>query len=92
MKPIDLPLPFRKALRQLPKKRRQEIGRILQQVQLAYGCPHQHRGLGLRNLPKSYIEVRVGLGQRIMMRETHEALVCEWIGNHDDIRKFLKNI
>ena len=92
MKPIELPASFRKTLRGLDREQRREIGRILQVVQQAYGHPHQHRGLGLRNLRGGFFEIRVGLDRRIILHDAGEALVCKFLGNHDEIRRFLKNL
>ncbi len=92
MKPVELPAAFRKLLRQLNKQERRKIGLALSEVEQAYGQPHRHRGLGLRGLPKGCVEVRVGLDQRIVLRVTRDALVCEMIGTHDEVKKFLGNL
>ena len=92
MKPVELPAAFRKLLRQVSKQQRKRIGLALRAVEQAYGQPHAHSGLGLRNLPKGCVEVRVGLDQRIVLRITRVSLVCEMIGTHDEVKKFLKNL
>ena len=92
MKPVELPAAFRKLLRPLSKKERKRIGLALRAVEQAYGQPHLHRGLGLRELPKGCVEVRVGLAQRIVLRVTRDALVCEMIGTHDEVQRFLRNL
>jgi mRNA-degrading endonuclease RelE of RelBE toxin-antitoxin system len=60
LKPVELPAAFRKLLRHLSKQERQKIGLALREVEQAYGQPHRHRSLGLRDLPKGCVEVRVG--------------------------------
>jgi hypothetical protein len=57
------------------------------------GQPHLHGGLGLRKLHASGIwEARAGLGLRIVFAlETGLCtLVC--VGNHDDVRRFLREL
>lgn len=89
---MQLPAAFRKRLRGMSKRDRRRIGRTLRLIEQAYGQPHQHRGLGLRDLPKGLLELRLGLDLRIVLRVTRDALVCEMIGTHDEVRRFLKNL
>ncbi|MFH0935571.1 MAG: hypothetical protein V1828_01725 [Candidatus Omnitrophota bacterium] len=51
-----------------------------------------HKGLGLKRLKGDFWEIRKGLKARILFR-WHGSLV-EFIlaGDHDDIRRFLKNV
>lgn len=92
MKPVELPAAFRELLRRLSKPERRKIGLALSEVEQAYGQPHRHGGLGLRDLPKGCVEVRVGLDRRIVLRVTRDALVCEMIGTHDEVKKFLRSL
>jgi len=55
------------------------------------GWPHLHKGAGLRKLRDEYYEARIGLKERLLFENTPEALVFEFIGNHDEIKRFLKS-
>ena len=74
----------------LPEDRR-EIGECIAKVQTHIGHPHLHRGIGIRKLQDDYFEVRIGLKRRLIFENTSEALIFEFMGNHDEVRRFLKS-
>ena len=49
-------------------------------------------GLGLKHLAKSFWEIRVGLRTRIFFEIEHDLLTFYFIGNHDDIKRFMRNL
>jgi hypothetical protein len=55
------------------------------------GYPHLHRGIGLRKLQDDYYEIRIGLQQRLVFENTSEALVFEFLGDHNEVKRFLKS-
>ncbi len=53
----------------------------------------KHSGLGLRKLHSSGIwEVRVGLGLRVLLQLTSDQAIFRFLGTHDEVRKYLKNL
>ena len=50
-----------------------------------------HQGLGLKRLMGNFWEVRKGLKARILFRWTGDLIEFIFAGNHDDIKRFLKN-
>ena len=55
--------------------------------------PAKHSGLGLRKLHSSGIwEVRVGLGLCVLLQLTSDQAVFRFLGTHDEVRKYLKNL
>ena len=90
MKRAILPPEFRARLRALPKDSRREIGQALSALEAAFGDPHRHRGLGIRSLGDDYFEFRVGRKQRLVFRNLPEGLLREMVGDHDDVKRFLK--
>jgi hypothetical protein len=50
-----------------------------------------HRGIGLRKLRADWYEVRVGFKLRLLFENRTETLVFELLGDHDDVKNFLKN-
>lgn len=50
-----------------------------------------HQGLGLKRLMGDYWEVRKGIKARILFRWTGDLVEFVLAGNHDDIKRFLKN-
>jgi mRNA-degrading endonuclease RelE of RelBE toxin-antitoxin system len=91
LKRIVLPPEFRQLLRSLPKVQRKQIGQALTELERSFGQPHQHRGLGVRPLRNDYYELRLGLNQRLVFSNSEEGLVCELLGNHDEVKRFLKS-
>lgn len=47
-------------------------------------------GLGLRKLASGIFEVRAGLALRIVCVEDGDRILVSLVGNHDDIRRFLR--
>ncbi len=50
-----------------------------------------HQGLGLKRLMGDYWEVRKGIKVRILFRWKGDLIEFVLAGNHDDIKRFLKN-
>jgi len=51
-----------------------------------------HPGLGLKRLMGDFWEVRKGIKARILFRWTGDLIEFVLAGNHDDVKRFLKNI
>ncbi len=49
-------------------------------------------GFGLTKLKKNYYEIRSGLCDRIMFRKQKDLIEFVLVGDHNDIRRFLKFI
>jgi mRNA-degrading endonuclease YafQ of YafQ-DinJ toxin-antitoxin module len=73
------------------------VGRLIQRVQDNFGHPHLHSGTGIRDLsPKgsrlNVYECRIGRGLRLIFTlKTPATLYFHMIGNHDEVRRFLKS-
>ena len=50
------------------------------------------KGIGLKRLRGPYWEIRKGIKTRILLRWDGDLVEFILAGNHDDIRKFLKNL
>jgi hypothetical protein len=79
------------AIRQLAPAERREIGVAIAATQGAFGSPHTHSGAGVRKLKGRWYEMRIGLARRLIFRECDDCLSFEFMGNHDDVRRFLKS-
>jgi hypothetical protein len=64
----------------------------LRELPNEFGRPHTHGGLGLRQLKPGCFEVRAGLSVRAALLREGDDLVVVMVGNHDDIRRWLKAI
>jgi len=92
LKNVEFDLALLTALRAMPKARRHEVGEVIRAVQDTFGRPHRHAGLGLRKLRHGHYEVRLGLGQRLFFEDRGVALHFKLLGNHDEVRRFLKGL
>ena len=79
-------------IRAMAAEDRRRIGEAIAAAQSSIGQPHMHRGIGLRKLHEDYYEVRIGLDQRLVFENTGFALVFEFLGNHDGVKRFLKGM
>ncbi len=79
-------------IRALPRDERREIGKRISEAQEFIGQPHLHKGVGIRKLRDDYFEIRVGRSRRLVFEHTTEALVVELMGNHNDVKRFLKSL
>jgi hypothetical protein len=78
------------AIRGKSKDERQAIGLAIRDVQQHFGEPHSHRGSGIRKLRAGYFELRVGLNCRLIFTDEPAFLRFVAVGNHDQVRRYLK--
>ena len=81
---------FLRAAKKLPDDKREEVDAAVEQLSGAFGHPHLHQGLGLRQLRPRYFEVRAGLDLRVLFTLSQGNLYLRAIGHHDHIRAWLK--
>jgi len=92
LKDIALDDDFRREVKALNKEERSVIGSAIADVQEAFGNPHVHSGIGLRKLKPRLYEARTDLGQRLLFEDRDDCLFFFKLGNHDEIRKYLKSL
>lgn len=91
--PVELRLSkrFLKSLRALGDEDHARVEEALNRLQKIWGAPHQHTGLSIRRLQGSYFECRAGLDLHIVYLLRIDGLEIVFVGNHDDMRRFLRN-
>jgi hypothetical protein len=92
LKEIELDDAFRVQVRALSKGDRGMIGSAISDIQEAFGNPHVHSGIGLRKLRPRLYEARIDLAQRLLFEDRDECLFFFKLGNHDEIRTYLKSL
>jgi hypothetical protein len=92
LKEIELDDDFRLKVKALSKEDRGIIGNAISDIQEAFGNPHVHSGIGLRKLRPRLYEARTDLGQRLLFEDRDDCLFFFKLGNHDEIRKYLKSL
>jgi hypothetical protein len=78
------------AIRRQDKSARKRIGEAIAAAQDTFGDPHGHSGAGVRKLKGSWYETRAGLGLRLIFKDCGDCLSFEFMGRHDEVRRFLK--
>ena len=91
MKDIRIDTRLLTTIRKLAGAERRELGGAIAATQKVFGTPHAHTGAGVRKLKGRWYEVRAGLSLRLVFRECDDCLSFEFMGNHDDVRRFLRS-
>ncbi len=89
---IEFSSRFRSGARALPAERQQQVEQSVTLLAEAIGKPHLHSGLGIRRLKGGYFEFRAGRDTRIVFKLEGSTASLLLVGDHDDVRRFLKNI
>jgi hypothetical protein len=78
----------------LPKEQRRNVAAAIDATAAAWGQPHLHRGIGIRRLTDNVFECRSGLDNRLVFVfiATPPELVFVMMGNHDEIRAFIRSL
>ncbi len=83
---------FKRAYGSLDSTRQKRIDRALRQLSTLYEQSQRPFGIGLKSLKPNVWEIRAGLGDRILFHWTGEVVEFLFVGNHDEIRRFLKQL
>lgn len=79
------------ALARLAPEQQREALSVLRQLPAAFGRPHVHGGLGLRQLRRGIYEARIGLQLRVLFERNGDLLVIKALGDHAAIRLYLRD-
>lgn len=83
---------FLRAYRSLDSSRRKRVDRALLQLETLFDQRQKPFGLGLKSLKPSVWEVRAGRDDRIAFHWTEDRVEFLIVGNHDEIRRLLKQL
>jgi len=74
----------------LPEREAAEVTAALEAIPAAFGRPHVHSGLGIRQLRPVVYEARAGLGLRAVFTRDGDLLRVVFLGNHNEVRTWLR--
>lgn len=80
---------FDRAFKKLSTIDQSKVLAAAQQLPEAFGRPHVHAALGIRRIGTFY-EFRVGLHWRVLFQVKEGNAFLATVGNHDDIRRFIR--
>jgi hypothetical protein len=64
---------------------------VLRRLPEAFGRPHAHAGLGLRQWRRGIYEARIGLRIRVIFERDGDLPVIKTLGDHATIRRYLRD-
>ena len=82
---------FKRTFNKLPIDRKERVIDAVQALMKFYESGIKSEGLGLKRLRDDVWEVRSSLKDRILFSFFKAVILFLIIGNHDDIRRYLKN-
>ena len=83
---------FERSIKSLPPAEKKDVQEVSAQLIEVFSRDRQvHHGLGLKRLTRDYWEMRYGIKTRVLFRWTGDLIEFVLAGNHDDVRRFLKN-
>lgn len=83
---------FKRRYRSLDSSRQKRIDRALLQLEALYAQSQKPFGIGLKSLKPGIWEIRAGIDDRILFRWTGDVVELLLVGDHDEIRRFLKQL
>ena len=81
---------FQKQLRKLSSRDQQHAAAALKELLSALQSGRLPAGLGFKKINGDKYELRVDLRLRVVMKRDGDTLVCHLIGNHDEVRRYLR--
>ncbi len=84
---------FDRSIKSLPSSEKTDVKETaLQLIDVLSKDRQIHQGLGLKRLAGDFWEARKGIKARILFRWKGDLVEFVLVGNHDDIKRFLRNI
>jgi hypothetical protein len=80
---------YERAFQSLSPRQQSAVNSAVGRLESVFGHPHQHSSLGIRAFGR-YFELRAGLDLRILfLPEGGDLFLC-FVGNHDQVRSFIR--
>lgn len=83
---------FERSLKSSPSEKSEIKEAAVQLIDVLSRDRQIHQGLGLKRLRGDFWELRKGIKSRILFRWQGDFVEFVLAGNHDDVKRFLKNI
>lgn len=90
MKRLAVSNQFQKQLRKLPPHEQEKTATALKGLLSALQSGQLPAGLGFKKINGDKYELRVDIRLRIVMKTEADTLVCHVVGNHDDVKRYLR--
>lgn len=83
---------FNRCFKKLPPNKQKLVQETIKKLKIFYETRQISHGLGVKNLRGIYWEIRASLQERILFTLKDNIISFILVGNHDDMRRYLKNI
>ena len=84
---------YDRSVKSFPDKKKEELKKVaIDALDILSGNHLTYKGIGLTRLKGNYWEIRKGLKARILFRWESDLVEFILAGDHNDIRRYLKNI
>ena len=91
MKKLAVSQHFQKQLKKLSRHDQQKVASTLKQFLEHLNRNDLPLGLGLKKINGDKYEIRVDIRTRIVMKLEEDTFVCHLVGNHEDVRRYLRD-
>lgn len=91
MKQLAVSSHFQKQLRKLPRQNQEKATEALKKLLESLSTGKMAAGLGFKKINGDKYEIRVDIRNRIVMKAESDTLVCHLIGNHETVKRYLRD-
>jgi len=81
---------FQKQLKKLPPQDQRKTIDVLKNFLSALGTGNIPAGLGFKKINGDKYEIRVDIRKRIVLKAEGDTLFCHLIGDHEEVRRYLR--
>ena len=89
---IQLTKRFRAVVRKLSADNAAAVDAALEELLVTFGRPHLHVGASVRTIRPAVYELRASLALRIIFTQEEGVLKVDFVGDHDAVRRYLRNM
>ena len=83
---------FEKVIKRLNNERKNKVKEAVRALVVFFETGKRPEGLGLKKLKREFWEIRVDLKYRILFRLKNDLIEFVICGNHDEVKRSLKNV
>ncbi len=83
---------FKRTLKKIPSKRKEKVKESIQKLVIFFETGEKTKGLGLKKLPYRFWEIRTDIRDRILFRVKENRVEFVIVGDHQEIKRYLRNI
>lgn len=81
---------FDRAFKRLSERRRDDVRAAIEALLRFHETGRRTEGIGLKKLRKDFWEIRSDIATRVLFTMNDDCTTFVIVGNHDEIRRFLK--